>query len=270
MIDPKIKAGLAGDPAPMHKLDAADLVPKLPKSSQPPLPDPLQNPLAEELRAEENPFTTSDWRMRSYAWAGYTLRFVLIFGAAFTVVQFLAAREEKRVERALQLAETWERPEYQDAQKALRDRLADLNARYASLLGDSPSADELDVYYDRVGQEAMTADGGAMPLPDFQERFDRIVYFLNRVSFCVEGGMCSTEVSDAYFGDYAQSFWNYFGGYVQAQRRRGQPNYAKPIEAFVSSRQAAEPETPDMTPPPSGAPVAQAPGGAAQPTSGTP
>ncbi|HEV7255985.1 MAG TPA: hypothetical protein VGN97_23200 [Mesorhizobium sp.] len=272
MIDPNVRSGLAGDPAPAHKLGAADLVPKLPKAPASPLPDPLQNPLAEELRAEENPFTTSDWRMRSYAWAGYTLRFVLIFGAVFTVVQFLAAREEKRVERALQLAETWERPEYQDAQKALRDRLADLNARYASLLGSDPSAEELDVYYDRIGQEAMTAEGGAAPLAEFRERFDRIVYFLNRVSFCVEENMCSAEVSDAYFGDYAQSFWNYFGGYVQAQRRRGAPNYAKPIESFVARRQDAEPEAPETPPPPAGvAPVAQAPGAAApQPTSGTP
>jgi len=236
------------------------------------LSDPSPVPTPHDIKREANPFTESDWRMRSYAWAGYTLRFVLIFGAVFTVVQFMAAREEKRVERALGLAETWERPEYQDAQKALRDRLAGLNARYASLLGENPSADELEVYYDRVGQEAMTAEGGAMPLPEFQERFDRIVYFLNRVSFCVEGNMCSPEVSDAYFGDYAQSFWSYFGGYVQAQRRRGQPSYAKPIEAFVASREAGE-ETPapEAETPAGGAPVAQAPGGAGpQPTAKTP
>ena len=67
----------------------------------------------------------------------------------------------------------------------------------------------------------MNADGGVMPLPEFQDQFDRLVYFLNRVSFCVEGNLCDRDIADAYFQDYANSFWRYFRGYVEKQRKGG-------------------------------------------------
>ena len=79
----------------------------------------------------------------------------------------------------------------------------------------------------------MTADGGSKPIEDFTADFDRIVYFLNRVSFCVEGGLCSRKVADAYFRDYAVSFWSYFAGYVEKQRKAGSTTYALPIENYV-------------------------------------
>jgi hypothetical protein len=75
--------------------------------------------------------------MLSYAWSGYVLRVLLVLGTVFSVVQYLQAREEKRVERTLELVELWDRPEYQDAQRVLKRRLAELNARFSADLGRS-------------------------------------------------------------------------------------------------------------------------------------
>ena len=188
----------------------------------------------DEVQRENNPFSERDWRMVGYAWTGFILRIVLILGALFSVFQFLAAREEKRVERTLQLVELWEREDYQAAQQALRERLAGLNEKYASLLGKSPTQSEMSVYSEKVGLEAMSPDGGTMPLPEFRKHFDRIVYFLNRLSFCVEGNLCSSDVADAYFRDYAVSFWTYFAGYVADQRKAGLTTYALPVERYVN------------------------------------
>jgi hypothetical protein len=188
-----------------------------------------------EIKKETNPFTERDWRMVTYAWTGFILRLLLIFGAIFSVYQFLLAREEKRVERTLQLVELWEQDSYQEAQTAIRARIAGLNEKYAGLLGSKPGQAEMEVYFQRVGIEAMTADGGTMPLPEFQQHFDRVVYFLNRMSFCVEGNLCSREIVDAYFRDYAVSFWNYFSGYVEQQRKAGLTSYAMPVERYVRS-----------------------------------
>ncbi|BCG78284.1 DUF4760 domain-containing protein [Mesorhizobium sp. 113-3-3] len=196
-------------------------------------------PSSHEIKKESNPFTDRDWRMLIYAWSGLLVRFAIIFTLAFSVYQFLANQEQKRVEQTMSLVELWETKDYQQAQRALKDRLAALNAKYDKLLSASPSPTEEQVFRQRIGIEAMSASGGDMPLADFSENFDRIVYFLNRLSFCVDGGLCSRKVSDAYFHDYAVSFWSYFAGYVDKQRKAGSPTFATAIEAYVRNGQPA-------------------------------
>jgi hypothetical protein len=163
------------------------------------------------------------------------VRLLLVVGGLFSAYQYLENKEEKRVERTLQLVDAWERDEYQDAQRAVSERLDALNAKYASLLGARPSAAERAVYLERIGVEAMTADGGEMPLADFRAAFGRVLYFLNRVAFCVDGNLCSRQMADGYFGDYALSFWQYFKGYVAQERETGTANLAAPLEAYVGA-----------------------------------
>jgi hypothetical protein len=207
-------------------------------------------PSNHEIKKESNPFTDRDWRMLVYAWSGLFVRIIIVFGALFTVYQFLAAREEKRVERSLELVTLWESEAYQDAQRALRQRLSALNTRNAALFQGKLTETQRGVILGRIGEEALSEDGGTMPLADFQEEFDRIVYFLNRLSFCIEGDLCSRAVLDAYFRDYGVSFWSYFSAHIQKQRRAGLPNYAKPLETYVLSVKSVEP-----TPPASGQPA---------------
>jgi len=190
-------------------------------------------PSSHEIKKESNPFTDRDWRMLVYAWSGMAVRFAIIFTLMFSVYQFLANQEQKRVEQTMSLVELWETKDYQQAQRALKDRLTALNAKYDNLLSANPSPTEEQVFRQRIGIEAMTAAGGDMPLADFSEHFDRIVYFLNRLSFCVDGDLCSRKVTDAYFRDYAVSFWSYFAGYVDKQRKAGSPTFATAIEAYV-------------------------------------
>lgn len=190
---------------------------------------------ADDVRKESNPFTERDWRMLGYAWSGFVLRLLLIAGGIFTVYQYVQTRDEARIGRTLEMVDLWEQPQYQEAQRAVRQRIAALNERYSRLIGENPSPEELRVYRSRIGMEAMSEDGGEMPLPDFEEHFDRIVYFLNRVAFCVESDMCKREVADAYFRDYAQSFWAYFEGHVDRRRTLGSPSFATAIERFIEA-----------------------------------
>ncbi len=190
-------------------------------------------PSSHEIKKESNPFTDRDWRMLLYAWAGMAVRLAIIFTLGFSVFQYLANQEQKRVEQTMALVELWESKDFQQAQRALKERLAALNAKYDNLLSATPSPTEEQVFRQRIGIEAMTPEGGAMPVADFNDNFDRIVYFLNRLSICVEGKLCSRDVADAYFRDYAVSFWSYFAGYIGKQRKAGSANYAQAIEAYV-------------------------------------
>jgi hypothetical protein len=163
------------------------------------------------------------------------LRLMLIIGALFSVFQYLTARQERRVERTMQLVELWEQKDYQDAQQALKRRLVDLNAKYSGLLGAQPTAKEIAVYNRRIGLEALTENGGDQPLTEFQGQFDRIIYFLNRVSACSTANICAPEVVDQYFRDFAKSFWSYFAGYINRQRQAGSVSYAKPLEDYLGA-----------------------------------
>lgn len=194
-----------------------------------------------EIKKESNPFTDRDWRMLVYAWSGMVVRLIIIFGGLFSVYQYLANAEEKRINGTFALLEVWERPEYQQAQLAVRKRIADLNTKYAGLLGPNPSQGDLKIYMDRIGLEAMSADGGTLPYDQFKTEFDRLVYVLNRVATCVQAGQCSQKVTDDYFRDLSVSFWNYFAKYVRNVRISGSTTFAAPIEQYVTGKQ------PDLT-----------------------
>lgn len=183
---------------------------------------------------KETPFNDGDWRIRVDAWAGLLVRIVLVVGAIFSVYQYLAQREEQRVAQTMRMVELWDQGDYQKAQQAIKARLTGLNEKYADLLGKTPTRNEQSIYRQRIGIQAMAEDGGPQPLADFTADFDRIVYFLNRLSFCVEGGLCSRKMADAYFHDYAVSFWSYFAGYIGKQRKTGSVTYALSIEKYVN------------------------------------
>jgi len=216
-------------PAPVAAAPAA-------KAALPETTDAMPWPSTQEVKKESNPFTDRDWRMFVYAWAGMIVRVVVIFGALFTVYQYLETSEEKRINKTFELLEIWERPENQEANLAVRQRIGDLNARYASLLGKEPSPTELAVYMERVGVEAMSADGGSMPIADFKKQFDTLAFFLTRVATCVQANQCSRQVTDDYFRDLSVSFWNYFGRYVRQVRAAGSTTFAVPIEEYVTGR----------------------------------
>lgn len=197
--------------------------------------DPLPEPSPHEIKKESNPFTDGDLRMRTYAWAGYALRMMLIVGALFSIVQYLTARQERRVERTMQLVELWEQKDYQEAQQSLKRRLVDLNAKYSGLLGAEATPREVAIYNRRIGMEALSENGGDQPVTEFQAQFDRIIYFLNRMSACATANICAPEMADQYFRDFAKSFWGYFAGYIDRQRKAGSTSYAKPLEDYLGA-----------------------------------
>lgn len=195
----------------------------------------LPLPSTQEPKDEPNPFKATDWRLFLFAWSGFALRVLLCVGAVFSAVQFLQARQDKRVERTLALVELWERPEYQEAQSAMKRRLGELNRQSASLITAQTTPAQLDIIMASIGSKAMAEDGGVMPLVEFQDRFDRIVYFLSRLASCVETKLCDRAVADEFFLDFARSFWRFFSTHIERERRAGSENLAVGLETYVSA-----------------------------------
>lgn len=192
-------------------------------------------PSTQDPKDEPNPFAARDWRLFLFAWSGFTLRILLCLGAVFSAIQFLQARQEKRIERSLDLVSLWEGDAFQTAQSAIKRRLGDLNRQSAGLITPQTTPQELDIIMTSIGNQAMTAEGGEMPIGEFQDQFDRVVYFLSRVASCVEGNLCDRAVADEFFLDYARSFWRFFSGWIEKERTRGSPNLATGIETYLKA-----------------------------------
>jgi hypothetical protein len=234
MTDPQPKPGDAAQPLPAETAPAASGTPK--KKKFPETTEGLPWFSNHEIKKEPNAFTDADWYNLSYAWAGMAVRLVIVFGSIFSVYQFMAARSEKKIERTLGLVERWETRDNQDAVTLINKRLAQVNEENKEFLPKNPSAEELTDYYARVGVVAMTPVPGDSLSTAMPDSFEKVVYFLNRVAFCVQGNLCDDEVADAYFEEYARSFWTYFSGYIDERRKSGSPAYAEPIENYVTSR----------------------------------
>lgn len=225
------------DQTPVAREGPAKPVRPKPRGKVPKLAETLEGypeQSTHEIKPDANPFSASDWRLLSYAWTGFAVRVLLIVAGVFSAVQYLQSREEARISRTLQLVDIWDRAEYQEAQRAVKDRLAGLNQQYAGLLGAGASPAERRIFMESIGVAALTEEGGAMPLEEFREHFERVVYFLNRLSSCANTNLCSRDVTDEFFRAYAESFWAYFSGYAQRQRRAGSPNYAVSLETYAA------------------------------------
>lgn len=207
--------------------------------AMPEMTDQFPDVSGPDVKEENNPFTTSDWRMFIYAWSDMLVRLFIILGGIFSIYQYSETRKEKRVEQTLQLVELWDKPEFQEAQTVVKERLAILNAQFAGQLGQNPSQEELAVYYRQVGLEALSAPAPEMSVEEFRARYEKVLYFLNRLAFCVDGNLCEQSVADAFFYDYASSFWRYFSGHVERERRRGLSGYAVAIEGYVTQPRSA-------------------------------
>jgi hypothetical protein len=195
----------------------------------------IPTPPTQDPKDEPNPFAARDWRLFLFAWTGFALRVLLCVGAVFSAMQFLQARHEKRVERTLDLVSLWESDEFQKSQSAVKRRVGELNRQSAGLITPQTTPEQLDIIMTSIGNQAMTPEGGEMPLADFQDHFDRVVYFLSRVASCVEGNLCDRGVADEFFLDYTQSFWRFFSDWIEKERRRGSPNLAIGIEAYIKA-----------------------------------
>lgn len=174
------------------------------------------------------------------AWMGFALRILLVLGAIFSIYQYASARQDKRIERSLELVDLWEQKDYQNAQTALGQRLGELEAKYGQQFGANPSPEQVASLPKLVGNAVMTPQGGSMPLDEFQPQFESIVYFLNRVGSCTTSGLCERGVVNTYFEDFARSFWTYFSDYIRRQRASGYANYAEPLETYIKRQDAIE------------------------------
>ncbi len=225
-----MKPGPTGPRQPPRPAPPALPSPPAKKKTQlPETTEGLPWPSNHEIKKESNPFTDRDWRMWLYAWSGLLVRFTIVLGAVFTIYQFLAAREQTRVQRSLELVELWEKPEYQECAEGAE--AAAVRAEREICRACSAPIRR------RNGTRGL--HGSHRPRGDDREAAARCRCRSSRSSStgsstsstgCRSASredICSREVADAYFRDYAASFWQYFAGYI-AQAAQGKAGSTRP------------------------------------------
>lgn len=150
-------------------------------------------------------------------------------GLFFGVLQYYDGLEANRASETLQLSDLWETRGYREDFGVLRDDVIRLtNAVPQEDLAQADSNQHAsDNLRRRIATAVLAIDGNS-------DRFERIVYFFNRLGLCVEARLCSSETANLFFNDPISGFASYFEPEIVATRQQ-MPGYAEGL-CLLSAR----------------------------------
>lgn len=148
------------------------------------------------------------------------LRFALVIGVGFTMLEYNRTLYWTQVERSLGHVKTWETDQNRAARLTLA--LAIRSARYAH-----PKLEKNKIGYllhRNIRNESNS---------EIHKYFNEIFHLLNSISYCVNSNICDKAIIDGYFKDYATQFWEYFGKSVLEIRKINKSDL--PLQKFIFS-----------------------------------
>lgn len=159
-----------------------------------------------------------------------------IFATLFAIFQYLAAREDRRVERSLGYVSR-----FSDHGSAIGMARLQVSAalwanetqllRLKDVLQRLPE-DEGIALRARFIEKLMQGGGDAAPI---RVALDPIVSFFDELQVCIDTNLCDGQAADAFFQDYVITFWDNFGAAI-LDRRDLNPRYGWGIQAFFTRR----------------------------------
>lgn len=158
------------------------------------------------------------WRWEAFSYLITTLG---ALGIVFGVYQYLEQLEANRARETLAMIEIWETRGYREEFDALSGdifaywnnvpeqdlALAKANQRAAANLRKA-------FYREMIDKSASNV-----------KRFERVVYFFNRLGLCIEASLCSADTARVFFGDTIAAFLSNFEPRI-AEKRETLPGYA--------------------------------------------
>lgn len=163
-------------------------------------------------------FSSSDWRVRLNSWLSVLVRFVLVAGFLVTGWQYWESIQRNREVRSYELVTFWETKEMQKAQFSLFKTMSTTRTEIEALVGVPNTPEEYASIQYLVSEEVFRQAYGKNLNYELRENFDKVLYFLNRISYCSQDKICDVTVMKNFFGEYIQSFLNNFGEKLQKEK----------------------------------------------------
>lgn len=167
------------------------------------------------------------WRWEALSYIVATLG---ALGVVFGVYQYYQQLEANRARETLAMIELWETRGYRDAFVTLRRDMLDYWATV-------PPADIEFAKSSPIAAENLRNALFRAVIDTSEEkagRFERIVYFYNRLGLCVQAKLCSASTARIFFDDPLRSFLSNFEARIDAERET-LPGYASGIYLLRSA-----------------------------------
>ncbi|MEM1148990.1 MAG: hypothetical protein AAGI03_00325 [Pseudomonadota bacterium] len=156
-----------------------------------------------------------------------------------TAFQFYQGRIDDRRARSVELMNRWQGSEESVAfarlSTALQTRLDSLDTIKGQV---TPGAMRAIKY--RIGDALVLEWSNGQGPPGWEEDLDLLFTFYSEVQFCIRAELCDAPLLEAYFGNDAIDFWEYFQPYAELRRNSYYPNYGRALDDFVAAVEGGE------------------------------
>lgn len=154
-------------------------------------------------------------------------------------IQFYQGRVDDRRARSVELINRWQSSEESVAfarlSTALQMRLASLETIEGQV---TPGA--MRAIKHRIGDALVLEWSTSQGPPGWEEDLDSLFTFYSEVHFCIRAELCDAPLLEAYFGNDAVDFWEYFQPYAELRRNSYYPNYGRALDDFVAAIEERE------------------------------
>lgn len=177
--------------------------------------------------------STSQWTSRLLEWIDLATKIGAVFAVLFAIHQYLAARQDARVERTLDYVQSFnDRSQVGAARRRISEdlwRSSDQLMELGRLMEELPTPQASDLRNRFVWK---LVDGTA-ERPGFRSEVHDVLSFFDDLAICVATELCDRESAISFFGDYVKDFWANFESFIIEHRVLAQ-DYGEGIESMVN------------------------------------
>lgn len=161
------------------------------------------------------------WRWQALS---YMIAALGALGVVFGVYQYFQQLEANRARETLSMIEMWETRDYRENFAELRQDMLEYWAAVPpgdiefARTNPNAAANLRDAFFRSVIDENS----------EKSKRFERIVYFYNRLGLCIKASLCSAATARIFFADPLNSFLSNFEPRLEAERKV-LPGYANGV-----------------------------------------
>ena len=138
-----------------------------------------------------------------------------LLGAGWAVFEYRARVESERASRTISYIDLWESGGYQGDLKLLQQAWSEFLSRIPDNQREDAASNPALMnnlkqrYYSFLDERTID-----------QSAVERVTYFFNRLSICVEANVCSEKVARAFFAELFDSFAGVFDFHIESNRGR--------------------------------------------------
>jgi len=168
----------------------------------------------------------SNFKNALFDWTEFGLKVIVIIGGIVTFFQYFEAKEKDKVKQTMEHVQVFSSSSLLESRLTLNEIWLPYQTIFYQISQQTVASEE----------DKMKIRGKiVLPVIEQNNVFKELILlvdFFTNVQICVQHEICDRQVAEAFFGDYARSFYRLHQPWIRVQRQ-AIPSFACHLEAFV-------------------------------------